>query len=119
MSGTNACGHAEDQVVIVGRQQLLLAGGQPFVTSVGLTLWAVAIAARVVRDGLMAAALTLVAVSAECGRAAALDGSEHLQVWPREELSTAIQESIAGPTDNVSHLPGWPLHGWLISGDPE
>src|SRR6202158_955326 len=48
--------HAEDQVVVVGRQQLLLAGGSPLVTSVGLTLWAVAIAARVVRDGLMAAA---------------------------------------------------------------
>src|SRR5471030_1405799 len=67
--------------------------------------------ARVVRDGLMAAAFTLVAVSTECGRAAALDGSEHFQLCPREELPTAIQESIAGPADDVSHLPGWPLHG--------
>ena len=38
-------GHAEDQVVIVGRQQLLLTSGQPLVTSVGLALWAMAIAA--------------------------------------------------------------------------
>src|SRR5271166_4908961 len=38
--------HAEDQVVIVGRQQLLLASGQPLVTSVGLALGAMAIAAR-------------------------------------------------------------------------
>ena len=59
----------------------------------------------------MAAAFTLVAVSAECGRAAALDGSKHFQLWPRKELPTAIQESIAGPADDVSHLPGWPFHG--------
>jgi hypothetical protein len=37
--------HAEDQVVIVDRLQLLLACGQPLVTSVGLALWAMAIAA--------------------------------------------------------------------------
>src|SRR6202049_1217988 len=111
--------HAEDQVVIVGRQQLLLASGQPLVTSVGLALGAMAIAARVVRDGPMAAAFTLVAVSTECGRAAALDGSEHFQLWPRKELPTAIQESIAGPADDVSHLPGWSLHGLSISGDAE
>ena len=103
--------HAEYQVVIVGRKQLLLAGGQPLITRVGLALWAVAIAARVVRDGLMAAAFTSVAVSAECGRAAALDGSKHFQLGPRKELSTAIQESIASPTDDVGHLPGGPLHG--------
>ena len=75
-------GHAEDEVVIVNRQQLLLAGCQPLVTSVGLALRAMTIAARVVRDGLMAAAVTLVPVSAERGRAAALDGSEHFQLWP-------------------------------------
>ena len=74
--------HAEDQVVIVGRQQLLLADGQPLVTSIGLALWAMAIAARVIGDGLMAASFALVAVSAECGRAATLDGSKHFQLWP-------------------------------------
>ena len=75
-----------------------------------------AIAARVVREGLMAAAFALVAVSAECGRPAALNGSKHFQLWPGEELSAAIQESIAGPADDVSHLPGWPFHRRPISG---
>jgi hypothetical protein len=75
-------GHAEDQVVIVGQQQLLLAGCQPFITSVGPALWAVAVAARVIRDGLMAAAFASVAVFAERGCATALDGSEHFQLWP-------------------------------------
>src|SRR5215467_7089754 len=58
-------GHAEDEVVIVSRQQLLLAGRQPLVASVGLALRTMTIAAGVVRDGLMAAAFTLVAVSTE------------------------------------------------------
>src|SRR5436853_428660 len=40
--------HAEDQVVIIDRQQLLLASAQPLVTSVGLALRAVAIAAGVI-----------------------------------------------------------------------
>ena len=36
--GNQRMWHAEDQVVIVGRKQLLPAGGQPLVTSVGLAL---------------------------------------------------------------------------------
>ena len=67
--------------------------------------------AGVVRDGLMAAAVTLVPVSAERGRAAALDGSEHFQLWPGEELTATIQESVASLADDVGHLPGWPFHG--------
>src|SRR5215471_18794935 len=38
-------GHAEDKVEIAGRQKFLLAGCQPFVTSAGLALGAMAIAA--------------------------------------------------------------------------
>jgi hypothetical protein len=38
-------GHAEDEVVVVGWQEFLLAGCQPFITSVGLALRAVSIAA--------------------------------------------------------------------------
>jgi hypothetical protein len=64
----------------------------------------------------MTAAFALVAVSAECGGAAAFDGLEHFQLRPRKELRTAIQESVAGPSDDVSHLPGWPLHGRSTSG---
>ena len=67
--------------------------------------------ARIIKDGLMAAAFTLVAVAPKRSRPAALDGSEHFKLWPGEELSAAIQESIAGPADDVGHLPVWPPHG--------
>jgi hypothetical protein len=111
-------GHAENEVVIVSRQQLLLASCQPLIASVGLALRAMTIAAGVVRDGLMAATFALVAVSTERGGAAALDGSKHFQLGPRKELPTAIQESIACPADDVSHLPGWPVHRGSVSGGP-
>ena len=70
-------GHAENQVEIAHREQFLLPGAQPLLACIGLALWAVAVSAGVVRDGLMAAADALIAMSAECGGAAALDGPEH------------------------------------------
>ena len=59
----------------------------------------------------MAAAITLVAVSAERGRAAAFDSVEHLNLWPGQGRSITIDESPSGFADDISHLPGWPFHG--------
>ena len=47
-----------------------------------LALWAVPIAAGVERDGLMAAADALVAMTTQCRGAATGDGIEHLAVHP-------------------------------------
>jgi hypothetical protein len=57
--------HAEDQMVIVNWQQFPLASLQPLVTGAGLAFRAVAIAAGVVRDGLISAVRTLIAMAAE------------------------------------------------------
>jgi hypothetical protein len=57
--------HAEDQVIVARRQQLLLSREKPLLARVGLALRAMAIAARVEKGGLMAAAITLIAVPAE------------------------------------------------------
>ena len=64
--------HAEDQVVVAYRQEFLLPLMQPLLPGIGLTLRAVPITARVVRDGLITAAQALVAVPAT--RAAPADG---------------------------------------------
>ena len=109
--------HAEDQMIVGRRQQLPLAGGQPPVAGVGLALRAVAIPAGVVKDGLMAAAVTLIAMPAERGRAAAFDGAEHFYLGPGQRVPVAIDESTARSADNVSHLEGWPLHSCPFSGD--
>lgn len=58
-------GHAENQVEIAHREQFLLPGAQPLLACIGLALWTVAVSAGVVRDGLMAAADALIAMSAE------------------------------------------------------
>jgi hypothetical protein len=109
--------HAEYQMIVARRQQLLLTGGQPPVARIGLALRAMAITARVEKGGLMAAAVTLIAMSAERGRAAAFDGPEHLDLWPGQGVPVAIDESTARSADDVSHLPGWPLHPCPFSGD--
>jgi hypothetical protein len=58
----------------------------------------------------LTAAIALVAMSTERGRAAAFNSAEHLHLGPGQGLPIAIYESPAGPADDVSHLPGWPLH---------
>lgn len=64
----------------------------------------------------MAAAITLIAVPAESGRAAAFDGTEHFYLWPGQRVPIAIDEATARSADNVSHLPGWPFHPCPFSG---
>ncbi len=58
-------------------KEFLLAIGQPTLTRVALTLRAVPISARVVRDGAVSAAGALVDVATKRSRAAAFDGSQH------------------------------------------
>jgi len=101
---------AEDQVVVVHWQQLLLASGQPLVPSVGLALWAMTIPAGIIGDGLMAAAVALVAMSTQCRGPASFDRIEHLYLWPGEAFPKAKHETPARLADDISHLPGWPLH---------
>jgi hypothetical protein len=65
--------HAEDQVVVADRQQLLLPLREPLIASASLALGTVPVATGVIGDSLMSAARTLIAMTAECRRAAACD----------------------------------------------
>jgi hypothetical protein len=68
----------EDQVEVADRQQIGLAGGEPILRRRALALGAMAVAARVVGDPAVAAILAPLDMTAERGRAAALDGRHHL-----------------------------------------
>ena len=68
----------EDQVEVVDRQQVGLAGGEPVLRRRALALGTMAIAAGVVGDPAVAAILAALDMAAERGRAAALDGRHHL-----------------------------------------
>ena len=63
----------EDDVEVWHCEELGSAVFEPFGARQGLALWAVAIAARVVRDALVAAGIALLDVAAEGGRATLFD----------------------------------------------
>jgi hypothetical protein len=96
----------------VGRRQKFAATClDPAFTSAGLTLWAMAIAATVIRDGsAMPAARARIDVTAERGRATAYDGEQDLNMCPTEPLTIALAERSACDTDQVGHLQGRPIH---------
>src|SRR3974377_877563 len=102
--------HAEDQVKVASRQQFPSPGAQPLLPGVSLALRTVPVSAGVVRDGLMPAANTLIAMPTECGRAAALDCAKHFELGPGERIAIAIEELVSCPADDIGHLPGWPCH---------
>ena len=70
----------EDDVEVADRQQIGLAGGKPIPCRRTLTLWAMAVAARVVGDAAVAAILATLDMPAERGRAARLDRRHHLEL---------------------------------------
>jgi hypothetical protein len=74
--------NAEDQVVVVDGQQLLLPLAKPLIARTGLALGAMSITAGVVRDGLMSAVGAGIAMTAESSGAAASDRIEHLALRP-------------------------------------
>src|SRR5260370_25190512 len=100
--------HAEDQVIVVHRQQFLLTFAKPLIASVGLALGTVPVAARIIGDGLMATAGALIAMSTKRGGAAACDGIEHLTLRPGQRHT--LSESVACLPDYICHLAGWPRH---------
>ena len=65
---------AEDEVEIAHRQEFLLPLAQPLLPRIGLALRTMPVPARIIGDGLIAAAQALVAVPPECSRPAAHDG---------------------------------------------
>ena len=58
-------GQSKDNMDIGDRQKFILTGHDPLVASAALALWAMAIAATVIRDGAIATARALVAVPTE------------------------------------------------------
>jgi len=64
----------------------------------------------------MPAANALIAMSAECGGAAALDRPEHFELCPRQRTAIAFDELVSCPADNVGHLRGRPCHAFSSLG---
>jgi len=77
-------------------QQLGAPRGQPAVARLALALRTVPVAARVIRQGAMAAAGALIQMSAHRGGAAPLDGYQYFEVQPGEPSRGPVHESVTG-----------------------
>ena len=73
-------GHGEDDVGIRCGEEFGTARGQPAIARLPLTLWAVPVATGVERDGLMAAAGTLIQMASQGGGPASEDSQQHFLV---------------------------------------
>ena len=108
---------SEDDVHIAGGQQIPFPCLEPAQAGVALTLGAVPVSARVVRDGSMSAVRALIAMSTQRGGAAACDGQQHLFVLAVDPLATALNEGLSCTANDVGHLQRRPVHA-LCVGSP-
>ena len=107
-------GDSEDHVKVSGSQQFLFPGGEPAFPRLGLALWAVPVAALVIRDGLKSALGAGIEVASERGRAAVLKGSEGFELLEVEARSIPVEETLALGAEDVGHLHGRPIHGFFL-----
>jgi hypothetical protein len=100
----------EDEVEVTDRQEFLLTGREPPLPRAPLTFGAVAIPARVVRDGLVAAARTLVTMSTQSSGAATDEGKKYFLVDPVNPVMVILDEATTLGANDIGHLEGWPVH---------
>jgi hypothetical protein len=111
-------GQGEDDVHVAGRKKFSSPRSNPAFPSSDLTLRAVAIAARIERDGTMPAVGALVEMTAECGGTTPRNGQQHFDMWPTGPFAVSFDEGSSRSADDIGHLQGWPVHlllaGWLV-----
>jgi hypothetical protein len=105
----------EDYVEVRHAEQFFLSRGEPALARLRLTLGAVAVAAAVIRDGLVAAAWTIIDMSAQSRCSALSDGAQHLQLLIAEMLAVLVHEPSALCMNEISHLEGGTAHSALCS----
>jgi hypothetical protein len=100
----------ENDMGIARGQQFGTPRVKPAVAGIALAPGAMPVSARIERDGLMAAARTLVDMATQRGRTAAQDGREHFQVQPREPCGMPVDESVSCGEYDIGQFKEWPVH---------
>jgi len=101
-------GQGEDDMEIRHGQEIGLAVGQPFLGSSGLALWAMPIAAGVVRDAQVRAVLTAFDMPAQRRRSATLDRRHDLELAEAHMAGMGRAPSRSAMAEDVRHLDCWP-----------
>src|SRR5215470_10535723 len=91
-------------------QKIVLPSRDPLIAGAVLTLGAVAVAATVIGNGSIAAARTLVAMTAQNSSAAGCDGVQDFAVRPVNPAAIVLEETIPLCANDLGHLQGWPSH---------
>src|SRR5215472_2396027 len=86
------------------RQKFLFTRLEPAYAGVALTVGAMPVATRVIRDGDVPAVGAAVAMTTQRSRTAAQDGPQNLAVMPGDPAPAAVQEAIAYAADDIGHL---------------
>jgi hypothetical protein len=98
-------GECEDHVQVARGEQFSSPGGDPTFASSGLTLWAMAITAAVIRDrGTMRAAGALIEMTAERSRTTPRNGQQHFDMPPTDPLAVSLDEGSSSSADEISNL---------------
>jgi hypothetical protein len=102
----------EDDVHVRHVEELALPRGEPPRPRLCLALRTVAIATRVIRDGLMPAGVTSVEMAPERGGATARDRAEHRALLPAQPRML-LDEGVSLRVEDIGHLHGRPAHAGL------
>lgn len=102
-------GQREDDVDVRHVQQLALAGGQPAVTGLRLTLRTVPVPTRVVRDGPMSAGAALIDMATERGGPTSRERAQHRALL-HAEPGMSFEEAVTLRVEDIGHLHGGPAH---------
>jgi hypothetical protein len=100
----------ENDMGIARGQQFGAPRVKPAVAGIALAPGAMPVSARIERDGLMAAARTLVDMATQRGGSAAKDGRKHFQVQPREPDGMPVDKSVSCGEYDIGQLKEWPVH---------
>jgi hypothetical protein len=89
-------GECEDHVQVARGEQFSSTCGNPPFASSGLTLWAMAITAAVIRDGgTMCAAGALIEMPAERSRTTPRNGRQYFDMLPTDPLAVSLDEGTS------------------------
>src|ERR1700746_2318610 len=101
---------SKDDMKVGHGEQVLLAPRQPALTRLGLTLRAVPVAARIIRDGLEIASRAGVKMASERRRSTCGDGPQHAQLLIAKPGTVLFSKAVALNPEDVGHLHGRPSH---------
>ena len=106
--------HGEDDMGVGHRQQACGLFHEPAVTGRGLTLGTVPVAAGVVSDSLIAAAIAPFQMCAERSRTAQADIAQYLPLLVRDGMTPALKELVLVSVKDIGHFEPMFCHAVLF-----